>query len=189
MKQFKIVSAFILVLFFASTLLVGAQTKGKKKGIENPIKIEKARVPASVTDSYLREYPGTSNEFWYGHPGYTADEWYGYDPYFYENEYPAYYIVEFNKDSTPYKAVYTKEGVKIATHVGLHVELPNAITAALSKGVYKSWKIDNHKEEIFKSSGNDVLKVYRVVIGKGKGIHTLYYRADGTMLKDVKHKR
>jgi hypothetical protein len=184
----KVVNACVFVFLMTASTFGQIHEKEVRHLTKNPVKIEKVNVPIVVTETYFKEYPETTNEFWYGHPGYSANDWYGYYPYFYENEHPAYYIVEFTKGDNPYKAVYTREGVKVATHAGLHTPLPSAVTTAINKSAYKSWKIDNHKEEIFKSSENDVLKVYRIVIGKGKGIHTLYYRGDGTLLKDVKHK-
>ena len=42
------------------------------------------------------------------------------------------------------------------------------------------------KEQIFKDSRIDQIKVYRVVMEKGDKKHTLYFQQNGKMLKDVK---
>ena len=188
-KYLTIVSAFILVLFLAASSFGQAPMKSVIEGGKKPVKIELAKVPTGVTESFYREYPVPTYQWWYGHPGFANDyEWYGYDPYFYESEYPEYYIVEFEKDKVAQKAVYSKAGKKIAVHKKIKTSLPTDVTAALAKTEYKLWKVAVEKEEIFKDGDNDVLKVYKIIVEKGKKIHTLYYRADGTLLKDVPHK-
>ena len=183
------VNAFILVVFFAATSFAQAPIHDKKHNGKKAIKIEKAKVPAVVTETFYREYPVPAYDWWYGHPGYTNnDEWYGYDPYYYESEYPEFYIVEFEKDKVAQKAVYSKEGKKIASYKKIKGGLPKEVSAAIAKSEYKAWKVAVEKEEMFKDGDNDVLKVYKIIVDKGKNIHTLYYRADGTLLKDVKHK-
>jgi len=42
------------------------------------------------------------------------------------------------------------------------------------------------KEEIFRDPDLDKLKVYRVKVSLGVKKHTLYFQADGTLLKDKK---
>ncbi len=188
-RSIKIVSAVLLVLFMAAMSFAQAPNKSVKEGGKKPVKIEKTKVPAVVTESFYREYPAPSYEWWYGHPGYANDsEWYWYDPYFYESEYPRYYIVEFEKDKLAQKAVYSKEGKKIAVHKKSKSSLPKEVVSALGKTEYRAWKVAVEKEEIFRDGDNDMLKVYKIIVEKGSKIHTLYYRADGTLLKDVLHK-
>jgi hypothetical protein len=99
---------------------------------------------------------------------------------------PEYYIVEFNKDNTPVKAIYSKSGKKVAAHKMLTTDLPKSVTDAINIGIYKTWKLEKDKEEIFKDSDKDQFKVYKVIVEKGKEKHTLFYQTDGKLLKDKK---
>ena len=143
-----------------------------------------------VSEPYYQEYPMTSYENWYGYPvyeygNYWFDNWYDNVPYSYV-EYPEYYLIESSKDNIPYKAIYSKIGQKIAIHKSLKSDLPKAITAAISKGEFKSWILGNDKEEIFKDTDKDQLKVYKVDVVKGNEKHTLFFQSDGKLLKDRK---
>ena len=111
-------------------------------------------------------------------------DWFLYDPYLIEYEYPEFYIVEFTKDKTPHKVVYSREGKKIATHMSLTSELPKAVADALNKSEYSSWTIAKEKEEIFRDVDMDKMKVYKLEVTKGKEKHFLYYAQDGDLLKD-----
>jgi hypothetical protein len=42
------------------------------------------------------------------------------------------------------------------------------------------------KEEIFKDTDKDQMKVYKVDVKKGKEQHTLFIQTDGILLKDKK---
>jgi hypothetical protein len=74
----------------------------------------------------------------------------------------------------------------VATHKVLTSDLPKAVSATVSKGEYKTWKLGKDKEEIFKDSDKDQLKVYKVTVEKGKEKHTLFIQSDGKLLKDKK---
>jgi len=181
----KVIAGSALLTFFAvssfAQTTANATTKadGKKK-----VKIEKTKVPKVVTETFYGDYPVTTYENWYGYPTFDNDlYWYDYDPFFYSNDYPEYYVVDFTKDNTPYKAVYSKSGKKIAIHKKL-TDLPKAVSSALSSGAYKTWVVAKDKEEIFKDKDSDQLKVYKVDVEKGKEKHSLYFQPDGKLLKD-----
>ena len=170
---------FFAVSSFAQTASTTTKADGKKK-----VKIEKNKVPKVVTETFYVDYPVTTYESWYGYPTFDNDlYWYDYDPFFYSNEYPEYYVVDFTKDNTPYKAVYNKSGKKIAIHKKLS-DLPKAVLSAISSGAYKTWTVAKDKEEIFKDKDSDQLKVYKVEVEKGKEKHALYFQPDGKLLKD-----
>ncbi len=170
---------FFAVSSFAQTASTTTKADGKKK-----VKIEKNKVPKVVTETFYVDYPVTTYESWYGYPTFDNDlYWYDYDPFFYSNDYPEYYVVDFTKDNTPYKAVYNKSGKKIAIHKKL-LDLPKAVLSAISSGAYKTWTVAKDKEEIFKDKDSDQLKVYKVEVEKGKEKHALYFQPDGKLLKD-----
>jgi len=98
---------------------------------------------------------------------------------------PENYVVEFVKVKVPYKAVYSKTGQKIAIHRALTSDLPKAVSAVISKGQYKTWKVGTDKEEIFKDTDKDKLKVYKVDVENGKEKRMLYFQQDGRLLKDT----
>jgi hypothetical protein len=186
----KIIAGCILFAFFAMTSFGQVTTKTNKEALKKPVKLEKSKVPKPVTESYYREYPVTTYDNWYGYPAYNYqndwyDNWFDYGPYSY-TEFPEYYIVESTKDNTPYKAIYDKTGAKIAVHKILKSDLPKAVLATISKGEYKTWKMANDKEEIFKDKESDQMKVYKVVVEKGTEKHNLFFQADGKLLKDKK---
>jgi hypothetical protein len=178
----------IIATYVCLGLLV-LNTFGQTKSItetvkKKPVKIEKAKVPAAVTETFIVDYPVRTYENWYGYPAF-ADEysWYGYDPYLYGIEYPENYVVEFRKENVPYKAIYGKTGKKIATHRKL-ITLPKLVLDAIKGGAYKTWAIMKNKEEIFKDSDADLMKVYKIEVAKGKEKHILFYQTDGKLLLD-----
>jgi len=64
-------------------------------------------------------------------------------------------------------------------------DLPKAVSAVISKGQYKTWKVGTDKEEIFKDTDKDKLKVYKVDVENGKEKRMLYFQQDGRLLKDT----
>jgi len=193
-KNIKMIAGCILFIFFVMNVFgqntkndqIGtATTKGDGVGIK-AVKLDKTKVPKEVTDIYLKEYPNSIYDNWYGYPSFdNASDWYYYDPYLYTDGYPDNYVVEFTQNNLPYSAVYSKNGNKIATHRAI-TDIPKAVTAAISKGAYKTWTLGKDKEEIFKDTDADQLKVYKVSVTIGKEKHNLYYQADGQLLKDKK---
>jgi len=165
-----------------------SQMVAKKKHInkvaKKSIRLNKANVPKVVTETFNIEFPTTSNEGWYGYPRYDFNgDWYGYNPYLYENDYPENYIVEFTKDNVSHKAIYSKEGKKLAVHKKV-MTVPSSVSEAIEKGAYRTWKITEEKEEIFRDTDMDQLKVYKVEVKDGNKNHHLFYSGTGELLKD-----
>jgi hypothetical protein len=189
----KVIVGCMLILFFGTTSFSQTSVKKTKAAGKQVAKVDKAKVPKEVTDVWLEEYPVSTYADWYGYPIYgdNPNDWYydwydyDYDPYLY-TEYPEYYVVEFDKDKTPQKAVYSKAGKKMAIHKKLASDLPMAVSATLNKSAYKGWKVGKDKEEIFKDTDKDQLKVYKVEVEKGTEKHVLYIQNDGKLLKDKK---
>ena len=182
----KLIMGCIMAVSFAIHSFGQAAMKTVAEGGRKPAKLEKSKVPKVITETYVVEYPVTAYESWYGYPVFSDEsDWYAYDTELYTDQQPEYYIVEFSKDGTPYKVLYTKEGKKISTKRIIMVgEVPKAVADALNKSAYKSWEIKKEKEEIFRDS--DKMKVYKVVVEKGKEKHVLFYQEDGKLLKDKK---
>jgi len=181
--RIKMIAGCAFLMFFAMTSF------GQDNDEGNAARIESDNVPQEVMDNYSSEYPETTDENWYGYPNYDYgndwyDNWYENEPYSY-NENPGYYVTKFNKDKTPYTVVYSKDGKKVATHIMLS-NLPKAVSAAISKGEYKTWKLGNAKEEIFKDKNTDVMKVYEVTVEKGNEKHALFFQSNGNLLKNKK---
>jgi hypothetical protein len=186
MKSIKLIAGFILIASFA----INSFSQAPNKTVKSPTKLEKKQIPKEVSEPYYREYPMTNFENWFGYPvyeygDYWYDNWYENTPYVY-TEYPEYYIIESSKDNIPYKAIYSKAGKKVAIHKSLKSDLPKGVSAAISKGEYKTWTLGKDKEEIFKDSDKDQMKVYKVDVDKGKEKHTLFFQSDGKLLKDKK---
>jgi len=149
-------------------------------------KLDPSKVPSEVTRLFYADYPATTSSDWYGHPGFDySHDWYDYDPDLYITDTPETYVAEFTTDSLLYKAVYTKAGKKVAVHKVVST-LPAAVSSAISNSDYKDWTIGKEKEEIYKDKDADVLQVYKVHIEMGNQKHTLYFRPDGTLMKDKK---
>jgi hypothetical protein len=188
-KSLKLIAGCVLIAFFAISSFGQAPAKASKDDGKKSVKVDKKKVPKEVNDVFIREYPVVDYYDWYGYPvydygDYWYDDWYDYGPYSYVN-YPEYYVVEFTNDKTPHKAIYSKAGKKVATHKVIS-DVPKAVSAAISKGEYKTWKLAKDKEEIFKDNDKDQLKVYKVTVEKGKEKHALFFQADGKLLKDKK---
>jgi len=181
----RTIAVGFLLFSFSIQSFSQASSKAKASKVSKSHKIEKSKVPAVVTESYISEYPMSAEEGWYGYPAFSYPyDWYNYNPYLYTKESPEYYIVEFTHETVPHKVIYSKVGKKIATHRKLNGALPVAVSSAINQGVYKAWTLKSEKEEIFKDGDADILKVYKVVVEKGKNKHLLFYQADGKLLKD-----
>lgn len=154
-------------------------------GGKMPAKLEKDSVPKIVIEKYIIEYPVVVNDSWYGYPAFIEEsDWYGYDSYLYTTNHPEYYVVEFTKEETPHKIMYSKAGKKIATHKKFITDLPKAVSEAIGKSKYKSWIFVKDNEEILKES--DKKKVYKVIVKKGTEKHALYFEPNGNLVKDKK---
>lgn len=165
---------------------------------------DKANIPKTVTDAFVKQYPATTNETWSTFPadGYT-NEWYN-DSYSTEanasneeansstEEAPSnsntekYYVVEFTSDETDHKSIYSTDGAKIATHRVSTEDVPKPVSDAIARGLYKYWDMTAEKKEIFKDKQTDAMKVYKVEVSKKNEKRVLYYQADGKLLKDKK---
>lgn len=152
--------------------------------------IDKTKIPKTVTDAFMKQYPVTTNETWAAFPanGYT-NAWYN-DSYSSvasaNSNTQNYFVVEYTTDKVDQKSIYSNDRAKIATHCVLTKDLPKPVSEAISKGDYKSWDMAAEKEEIFKDKQTDSMKVYKVEVTSENEKHTLFYQTDGKLLKDVK---
>lgn len=147
--------------------------------------VETSQVPTVITEKYNKEFPHRTFEVWNGYPEFLDEsDWYGCNPYLYNCTNPKYYVVNFTKDKLQYKVVYTIAGEKVATHVSMKTKTIKAIAKAIVKSEYADWKITKAQEEIFKGEGADKLVVYKIEVTKGEKVHYLFYKADGTLIKD-----
>lgn len=188
-KNMKAFTVCVLFAFFAITIASCNQAKKTKEDLKKEAKLDKTNVPKEVTDAYTAEYSTPNgDENWYGFPAYDYqshwyDNWFEYGPYSSTNK-PEYFEIDFNKDNTPYKTIYTNSGNKIAVHKSLGSDLPKAVSDSISKSAYKDWTIGKDNEEIYKDADKDQMKVYKVNIEKGNDKHILFFQQDGKLLKD-----
>jgi hypothetical protein len=186
-KGIRMIVGCLVLISFAINSFGQTTTATTKAATKKDAKLDKAKVPKVVTDMYFNEYPVTTDENWYGYPAWNdGDYWYDYDPDLFTDGYGNNYVVQFNQNSIPYTVFYSASGKKIATHKTAISDLPTPISLAINKGIYKTWKLGKDKEEIFRDPDLDKLKVYRVKVSLGVKKHTLYFQADGTLLKDKK---
>ena len=179
----KIVTGCLLIASFALNSFGQAPMTSIEQGGKMPVKIEKKEVPKVVMDNYIIDCPMTTNESWYGYPAFVDEsDWFGYDPYLYTTTYPAYYIVEFEKEGVPQKVIYSKSGKKIATHKVFKTDLPKAVSVAIGKSKYKTWMFVKDNEMMFKHSNK--MNVYKVIVEKGTEKRALYFQEDGKLIKD-----
>ena len=189
----KIMMVALVVL--GTTAMVNAQSQPVKPASTHEVKkgkhkkerkqIEKSKLPKVVTETFITEFPVVTDETWFGYPKFDFErDWYYHDPYIYTVESPEFYVVEFTKDNVKHKAIYSKAGKKIAVHKKLTAELPKAISNAIAKSKYATWKIAKEKEVIFRDLELDKIKAYKVVVESGKEKHALYYSSEGSLLKD-----
>jgi hypothetical protein len=187
MKNIKVMIASAMLVCLALSSFGQAANKVPATSAKKPAKLDKASVPQKVTERFIVQYPGSAYDYWFGYPAYdNLSEWYEYEPSYYTTSTPENYVVEFSTKNTPYKAVYNKSGAKLATHKILATNLPAAVSSAINAGSYKTWTQGKDKEEIFKDSDADQLKIYRVCVSKGTEKHTLYYDKAGKLVKDKK---
>lgn len=147
--------------------------------------IETSQVPAIIMEKYNKEYPLRTLEVWNGYPELLDEsEWYGCNPYLYNCVNPKYYVVDFTKDKLQHKVIYTLEGKKVAVHRSMNTQTIKAIAKAIMKTNYKDWKVTRAQEEIFKGDNTDKLVVYKIEVTKGEKVHYLFYKANGTLIKD-----
>ena len=181
----KATVASILLAFFAMSSFGQATKNTTDAAAKSKAKIAKTKVPKEVTSSFYVDYPVTTYENWYDYPAFDySNDWIDDYPYYY-SDYPENYVVEFTANNTPAKTIYSKAGKKIATHKAVN-SIPQAISTAIINGQYKTWKVGKDKEEIFKDTDKDQMKVYKVNVLKGTEKHTLYFQPDGKLLKDKK---
>ncbi|MBC7412777.1 MAG: hypothetical protein H7331_10040 [Bacteroidia bacterium] len=186
MKLYTTILFASCILTIAISLNVVAQipVMCTEQSCKLPVKIKKKLVPQSVIDALRNEYTSTTNESWYGYPTFLCeDDWYGYNPNLYCDKNPEYYVVQFTKDKTVFKVIYSNVGKKIATYTTVN-ELPEAVLVAINKSTYANWKLSKWQEEIFKDGYKDDSKVYKVEVEKGREKHILFYKANGNLLKD-----
>lgn len=196
-KLFRVSKKVILLtmLVLGISAMVKAQTVATKTSETKEVKmgkhkkerkeVEKSKLPKIVTETFITEYPVITSESWFGYPKFDSErDWYYHDPYFYVTENPEFYVVEFTKDNVKHKAVYSKSGKKIAVHKKTTAELPKAITTAIEKSKYATWKIAKEKELIFRDQEMDKIKTYKAIVEKGTEKHALYYSSEGDLLKD-----
>jgi len=181
----KVLATGVLLMFLS--LNAFCQTDSwNMKSARNKAKMDKTKVPKAVTESFIVDYPATDYNYWYGYPTFDySNNWYDYDPYFYDSDNPNNYVVEFTTNNTPYRAVYTSAGKKVAVHKTVSM-VPAAITAAVANGMYKTWTVAKEQEEIYKDTDKDQLKVYKVSVTRGTERHALFFSRDGKLLKDTK---
>ena len=183
----RVAAVCILLAFISMTSCGQAHSKSDKDSSQSRTKLDKSKVPKNVTDAFYNQYPLVSYGDWYGYPAFNSGSaWYDYDPNYFLTGDPDNYVIEFNNKDTAFKAIYAKDGTKIAFHKGMSSDMPAAVTDAISKGDYKSWTVGKDKEEIFKDKDTDQMKVYKVSVSNGNEKRTLYYQQDGKMLKDIK---
>ena len=184
MKKTILKSVMIGALSVFMVTSVSAQTKSVAKTKTHAKAIEKTKVPKVVTEEFIRECPVVESDTWYGYPSLSNElEWFDYNPINYTCEYPEYYEVEYVKDKKNHKAVYTKEGKKVATHHKVKADVvPAAVNTSLGSGTYKSWKETSEKEEIEKVTTKE--KIYKITVEKDGKKHHLFYDSTGKLLKD-----
>jgi hypothetical protein len=183
----KVAATCILLASISMSSCGQGYSSGAKDSSQVRAKLDKSKVPKHVTDAFYNQYPLVNYGDWYGYPAFNGGSaWYDYDPNYFLTGDPDNYVIEFNNKDTAFKAIYAKDGTKIASHKGISSDMPAAVTNAIRNGDYKSWTVGKDKEEIFKDKDTDQLKVYKVSVSKGIEKHTLYFQQDGKMLKDVK---
>ncbi|WP_306621859.1 PepSY-like domain-containing protein [Chryseobacterium ginsenosidimutans] len=184
----KTVSVFVAVLMsVAFTTAVSGQStkKSAQKTEQKSTKIVKERVPKAVTENFSKEYPMAIRELWYVYPEFDIiNDWYYYDPFLFSRAVPEYYIAEFVIDGHDHKVIYSKEGKKIAVHKKGITDLPETVSDAIRKSIYSTYNVAEDKEEIFRDSSLDLLKVYKIEVDKGPSKHYLFFSSEGQLLKD-----
>jgi outer membrane protein assembly factor BamB len=183
----KAMAGCILLAFISMSSFGQAYSKSNGDTCKMQTKLDRGKIPKAVTDAFYSQYPLAADGDWRAYLSFASGtKWYEFDPYHYADGDPDNYAIEFNIKDTAFRAIYALDGTKIASRKAMTWDMPAAVTDALNNGQYKSWTVNKDKEEIFKDSDSDKLKVYKVTVAKGSEKHTLYFRQDGKMLKDVK---
>jgi len=185
--RINIIAGYLLTAFFT----INSFGQGTPNATDKmSFKLDMNSIPKVVIEPFYKDYPVRDNESWYGYPTYDYqnnwfDDWYGNGKFFHIDN-PDYYVVEFSQNKIPAKVIYTKTGQKVAIHKSLTSDIPKAIATAISNGEYKTWKLGEEKEIIFKDSEKDELKVFKITVTKGNENHTLFYQPNGKLLQDKK---
>jgi hypothetical protein len=184
MRLNKVVFGMVFI-----TMSVGAFAQEVKPLMEAAKAIatfaDESLVPVVVREKHKKEYPKSTLAKWHGYPeALDESEWYGCNPNLYNCVNPKYYVVNFTNDKRQYKVVYTLAGDIVATHISMSTKTIKAVANAIVSSKYADWKIAKAREEIFKGDGSDKLVVYKVEVTKGTQVHYLYFKADGTLIKD-----
>jgi hypothetical protein len=183
----KSITGFILLALISLSSYSQSYAKTDTDSSLPRKEIDKGRIPKEVTDAFTRQYPLATNGDWNCYPSSSsATDWYSNDASSVEGSEANSYDIEFTSGGTSYQAIYAGNGTKIASHKRMDSEMPAAVNDAISNGDYKSWTLQKDKEEIYKNSGSDQLKVYRVNVMNGFEKHTLFIQQDGKMLRDKK---
>lgn len=190
MYKVHLTKVLIGLLFMAiSFTSLSQEIQKKETGKAMPTYIETSQVPSVIMEKYNKEYPLRTLEVWNGYPEFLDEsDWYGCNPYLYNCINPKYYVVDFTKDEIHHKVIYTAAGKKVATHVSMNAKTIHAIAKAILHSKYKNWKINSAYEEIFKGDTTDRLVVYKIEVTKDTKVHYLFYKSDGTLIKDLKIK-
>ena len=173
----------------SSSTTTSAMTTDTAATPKRMAKMDKAKVPAPVTQVFSSDYPQASvaDQNWYGYPSFDyVNDWYDYDPDLYTNDNPDAYVIEFNQDSTRHRVFYTKNGKRIASHVIMTADLPGPVMSAIASGQYKEWTLGKERELVFKNKDSDKSKVYKVSVKNGMEKHVLYYDPTGKLVRDKK---
>ncbi|MBK8366705.1 MAG: hypothetical protein IPL10_04575 [Bacteroidetes bacterium] len=182
-----------LIKFLACIVFTTVSVKGSAQEVKAPVEnpkavttyVETSLVPSIILEKYTKEYPLRTLEVWHGYPEILDEsDWFGCNPYLYNCVNPKYYVVDFTQNKIPYRVVYNLEGKKIAVHRSMDTKTIKAIAKAIMKTKYKDWKIAKAQEEIFKGDDADKLVVYKIEVTKGDNVHYLFYKANGTLIKD-----
>ena len=184
----KFLAVALLPALFTVNAFSQAPTKANAEELPEQAKVSKSEVPKEVTDAFYKEHDITVEPDWYRFPAYDYqndwwDNWYEYNPI--ASPYsPDYYAAEFTKDETTHKAIYHKNGKRVATHKKLKKDVPKPVLDAIANSMYKTWKLGKEKEEIFKDK--EKMKVYKIEVENGTQKHALFIQQDGKLLKDRK---
>jgi hypothetical protein len=183
-NSIKKLISYCLLLFFIVNSFGQGSVKDSRRELKQPANLDISKVPNKVSMAFRKDFPLTSNAYWYGYPAFHyLSNWYEIDSYVFIDNPPAY-AVEFNDGNLSYKAIYTEEGKRIAVHKETKSGLPKAVLAAIDNRKYKEWTLGSDVDEIFKDNESDRLKVYKVQVTKGNAQRELYFKSDGQLLKD-----
>jgi hypothetical protein len=188
MRNLQTITAGPCVFLFLSLFSFVASGQDSSSAARSPATsrqpIDKSKIPKAVTEEFYKQYPVKTSTDWYAYPSYDdGDDWYEFDPSYHSNQDPENYVVVFRHKRILTKAIYSKDGKKIAVHQDMNAPLPASVTRSIREGLYKSWILTKDREQIFKDSKSDKIIVYRVVVKKDNEKHVLYFQQNGKLLK------